>query len=78
MFNLLRYFSLTSAAAMIVATTVIVIVFHDHETNDYVEHAQIANSRLATVFSTVFLKEFSKRCPVPTGQGTGVTALAVA
>jgi len=59
MFNLLRYFSLTSAAAMIVATTVIVVIFHDHETNDYVEHAQIANSRLATVFSNVFLKEFT-------------------
>ncbi len=51
MFNLRRYFSLTSAAVIIVITVVLAIFYRQHATNELVEIAERQNVTLAQSFA---------------------------
>ncbi len=44
---------------MIAATAIVVMTFRYHEIEEYVDRAEANNARMATLFSNIFLKEFS-------------------
>jgi|GEM_PF-3852020 len=59
MFKLLRYFSLTSAVALITATIVLVIVFRQHEVEETIDNAERQNVALARSFANTVWPRFA-------------------
>jgi hypothetical protein len=59
MFKLLRYFSLTSAAAILSVTVVLVVLYRHNAVNDLVEIAERQNVELARALSNTIWPRFS-------------------
>ncbi|MBI1986080.1 MAG: hypothetical protein HYS64_05280, partial [Rhodospirillales bacterium] len=59
MFKLLRYFSLTSAVAVVTVSAVLLFVYHRSAVNDLVEQAEIQNVFLARSFANNLWPDFA-------------------
>jgi hypothetical protein len=55
MFRLLRYFSLTSAAALTASATALVMVYRADQLAEHTTAAEAENARMAESFAKVFL-----------------------
>ncbi len=60
MFNLLRYFSLTSAIVLIVVAVALVALFRQHELHEVVESTENQNVLLARSFANTLWPRYSK------------------
>ena len=52
MFNLIRYFSLASAVAIVAVTVILVALYHRHSVNELIASAENGNATLARAFAT--------------------------
>ncbi|CAA7623486.1 PAS sensor signal transduction histidine kinase [Candidatus Terasakiella magnetica] len=59
MFKLLRYFSLTSAMALIVTAGILVVLYRQDQMAEHVALAEAENTRLASTFANSFWRQFS-------------------
>lgn len=67
MFKLLRYFSLSSAVAVVAVSAVLLLIYHRSAVNDLVEQAEIQNVFLARSFVNNLWPDFAPYCKSVSG-----------
>ncbi len=59
MFRLLKYFSLTSAVALLVTAVLLVMLYRKDQMDEHLKLAEEENARLATSFANTFWRQFA-------------------